>query len=63
MTKEDMLLKTLTRIEKKFGDLHDTSLARMYEEGLDALRTNDDHRKWMAAEGLIEWEKHHLYGA
>ena len=62
MSKTDMFLKTLSRIEQSFGEVEDNSLGRMYEEGLNALQTDDDTRKWLAAEGLIEWEKHRIYG-
>lgn len=58
-----MLLKTLCRIERRYGLVCDDSLGRLYEDGLNTLKIEDDGRNHLlAAEALIEWEKHHTMG-
>ncbi len=59
---KDHLLKTLTRIEKKYGDLKDNDLGNHYEAGLNALKSEDKTTRILASEALIEWEKHHTEG-
>lgn len=56
------LLKVMTHVETRYGEVEDNSLGRLYEEGLDALRTDDERRQLLAAEGLAEWVKHHENG-
>jgi hypothetical protein len=56
------LLEVMTYAETRYGEVEDNSLGRLYEEGLDALRTDDEKRKLLAAEGLAEWIKHHENG-
>lgn len=56
------LLNVMIHVEERYGEVEDNSLGRLYEEGLDALRTDDERRQLLAAEGLAEWVKHHENG-
>jgi hypothetical protein len=59
---KDELDKTLTRIVKKYGNVEDDSLGRLYEDGLNLKDSTDKRARILASEALVEWEKHHLGG-
>jgi hypothetical protein len=53
----EKLLKVLARIEAEFGDVGDDILARRYEDGLNALKSEIDAEQHLAAVRLEQWIK------
>lgn len=58
---KDDLISTLCRIETLYGDVCNDSLGRLYEDGLNTLRTGDKRARILASEALVEWEKEYLW--
>jgi hypothetical protein len=53
----EKLLKVLARIEAEFGEIGDDILARRYEDGLNALKSEIDAEQHLAAVRLEQWIK------